>query len=197
MLSSETGSIVLTATSGNNRMHRLFVGLRPPTAIRTALIARMGGVPGARWQNDDQLHITLRFVGEVDGAVAEDVANVLGSVRSPAITVALSGAGRFDSRGRANSLWAGVKPVGPLAALHRKIDTAFVRVGLIPERRAYLPHVTLARLNAPLELADRFVVEHAGLTSDPFTLTYFELFESHLGRERATYETVARYALNG
>lgn len=176
-------------------MHRLFVGLRPPAAVRARLLALMGGVPGARWQDDGQLHITLRFVGEVDRPVAEDVALALGQVRWPPIEAAIEGVGAFDSRGRVNALWAGVRPREPLARLHRKIDQALVRLGLAPERRAYLPHVTLARMNAPAEAVERFVETHAGLASAPFTLDHFLLFESHLGHEGARYEAVERYRL--
>ena len=176
-------------------MHRLFVGLRPPAAIRAQLLALMGGVPGARWQDDGQLHITLRFIGEVERPMAEDVAIALGAVRCPPIEVAIAGVGEFGSRGRVNALWAGLRPHEQLAGLHRKIDQALVRCGLEPERRAYLPHVTLARMRGHAGSADRFLEAHAGLSSTPFTLDSFLLFESHLGHERASYEAVQRYPL--
>ena len=91
-------------------MHRLFVGLRPPEAIRARLLAIMGGIPGARWQSDDQLHLTLRFIGEVDRPQAEDAALALSGVQFPPFEVALAGVGMFDTRGRPNALWAGVRP---------------------------------------------------------------------------------------
>ncbi len=174
-------------------MHRLFVGLRPPAPIRARLLALMGGVPGARWQSDAQLHLTLRFIGEVERPVAEDVAAALGGVHFPAFEVALGGVGSFERRGRLNALWAGVRPHDALARLHHKIDQALVRVRLDPERRAYLPHITLARLNGGA--AEAFLADNAGLTSPPFGFTHFTLFESHLGREGAIYEPVERYAL--
>ncbi len=178
-------------------MIRLFVGLRPPAAIRARLLALMGGIPGARWQDDDQLHITLRFIGDVDERAAEDAALALSSVHWPPVEVALDGVGTFDSRGRINAVWAGVRPKEALAALHRKIDQALVRAGQPPERRAYLPHITLARMNSPTEAVDRFVEAHAGLASAPFTLDHFFLFESSLGHEGARYDAVARYPLTG
>ena len=127
-------------------MHRLFVALRPPPAIRALLAATQGGVPHARWQDDDQLHLTVRYIGEVERPVAEEVALALGQIHAPAPTVALAGVGAFDKQGRVDTLWAGVAPHDALAALHRKVDQALVRIGLDPERRAYLPHITLARL---------------------------------------------------
>jgi RNA 2',3'-cyclic 3'-phosphodiesterase len=178
-------------------MHRLFVGFRPPLAIRERLLPVLGGVPGARWQSDAQLHVTLRFIGEVERPVAEDVALALANVRHAPIEAALAGMGRFGRKGRTTALWAGLTPHEPLAALHRKIDQALVRCGLAPEGRAYLPHVTLARLNMPDIAAERFLETHAGLASPPFTLDHFLLFESHLGREAASYAAVERYPLRG
>jgi RNA 2',3'-cyclic 3'-phosphodiesterase len=180
-------------------MHRLFVALRPPRSAREALRAVQSGVPGARWQDDDQLHLTLRFIGEVDRPVAEDVAAALEGVRAPAPLVAVAGVGTFDSRGRADTLWAGVQPRDPLAALHRKVDQACVRAGVEPERRAYLPHVTLARLPRSLGAAPEVAAwqhRHAALATEPFTLGHLLLYESHLGREGASYEPVLRVALD-
>lgn len=179
-------------------MHRLFVALRPPPDVRETLADLMDGVPGARWQDDEQLHLTLRFIGAVDRPVAEDIAAALAAVQAPAPTVALNGVGRFDHRGRSEALWAGVTPHDALAALHRKIDQAIVRAGLAPERRAYLPHLTVARLpraaGAEPEV-EAWLARHAGLASDPFTLSHLILYESHLGRSGATYEPIARWPL--
>jgi 2'-5' RNA ligase len=165
--------------------------------IRSQLLRLMEGVRGARWQDDDQLHLTLRFIGEVDARVAEDVAAALGTVRQPRFSVALDGVGQFGSRGRANALWAGVRPHDPLAHLHRKVDQALMRAGLEPERRAYLPHITLARFGRESGGLDAFLARHAGLSSDPFEVADFALYESRLGHERASYTVVERYDLGG
>lgn len=176
-------------------MHRLFVGLRPPPAIRARLLEAMGGIPGARWQSDEQLHLTLRFIGEVDRRTAEDAAHALATVHAASLTLRIEGVGQFDKRGRTNALWAGVRPHEGVAALHRKVDQALARAGLAPERRAYLPHVTLARMGGAAGPTDRWLADQAGLTSEPFTLSHFVLFESHLGHGGASYEAVGRYPL--
>lgn len=176
-------------------MHRLFVALRPPPAIRARLIAAMGGVPGARWQSDEQLHVTLRFIGEVEAHVAEDIALALAGVRFPPVEVMLDGVGSFARRGRMHALWAGVSPHDALAALHRKVDQAIVRAGLAPEGRAYLPHITLARLNASARASEGFLADQAGLASAAFAIDHFILFESHLGHEGVSYRAVERYSL--
>ncbi|MCW3837335.1 RNA 2',3'-cyclic phosphodiesterase [Sphingomonas canadensis] len=176
-------------------MHRLFLGLRPPGAIRARLLSLMGGIPGARWQEDDQLHVTVRFIGAVDRPAAEDAVAAIDALRLPAAEAALCGTGAFDTRGRLNSVWAGLSPREPLERLHRKVDQALARMGLEPERRAYLPHITLARLNAPPEAAAAFLAAHAALASDPFAFDRLILFESRLGHGAARYEPVADWPL--
>jgi RNA 2',3'-cyclic 3'-phosphodiesterase len=179
-------------------MHRLFVAIRPPGEIRDAVIDLMEGVPGARWQDDAQLHITLRFIGEVDGRTAEDVASALDSIRHPAFPLSLRGVGSFGGRGRATALWAGLYPHEPLAHLHRKIDQALIRVGLQPERRAYLPHLTLARLSRGDAVAiDSFFARNSSFGSPAFDVDRFWLYQSHLGQAGATYEKIHGYHLSG
>ena len=179
-------------------MHRLFVALRPPLAIRDHLLGLMGGVHGARWQSDDQMHITLRFIGEVDRRVGEDVATTLSAIVAPPTTIRLDGVGAFDKRGRVDALWAGLAPHDALVALHRKIDRACIAAGLPAEGRAYLPHITLARFaRGAFANVDGFLARNAGLASPPFTLDAFGLYESTLGGEGARYACISRFALRG
>ena len=177
----------------------LFVALRPPPAIRAQLAAAQDGVPHARWQDEGQLHVTVRYIGEVERPVAEDVALALGRLRTPAPVIALAGVGTFDKQGRVDTLWAGVAPHDALAALHKKVDRALVRIGLEPERRAYLPHITVARLprSAGRDPAiDHWRARHAALSSDPFASDALILYESRLGQDGAQYDAVARFALD-
>lgn len=174
-------------------MHRLFVAIRPPAEMRSRLLAAMGGIPGARWQDDAQLHLTLRFIGEVDRHMAEDVAAALGSVHHPAFAIALEGDGMFDKRGRIEALWAGVAPHAPLKSLHEKIDRALHRIGIAPEGRAYLPHITVARFSRGAGVGEaRFHLPPGGERAH---ISQFCLYESMLGRDGAAYEIVARYPL--
>lgn len=179
-------------------MHRLFVALRPPAAVRAALRGIMAGVPHARWQDDDQLHLTLRFIGEVERPQAEDIAAALGHVGPESIAIALNGVGRFDKSGRTDAIWAGVSPHDALHRLHKKVDRALQAVGLPPEGRAYLPHITIARLqrSAGVEAqVDRYLADHATLTSAPFAPSHMTLFESRLGRDGALYEPIERWPI--
>lgn len=171
-------------------MHRLFVACRPPQAVRSVLVSLMGGVEGARWQRDDQLHITLRFIGEVTTDIANDVAEALSIVHAAPVEIALDGVGSFNKRGKVHTLWAGVRPRDGLEALHKKIDRTIAALGLSPEMRAYLPHITLARLNVPPENVAAFVAAHAGLTSPPIVIRDFALFESLATSEGNVYRPV-------
>ena len=174
-------------------MHRLFVAIRPPEPVRDLLIDAMEGVPGLRWQDDEQLHLTLRFIGEVERPVAEDLALALSRVRFERFAVRVAGVGRFEQRGR-GALWAGVEPRGPLAALAAKVERACVSVGLSPERRAFHPHITLARWGRSAAVSlDPYLARHAALVSEPFEVEAFHLYQSHLGRDGAHYEAVADY----
>ena len=177
-------------------MHRLFVAIRPPEPIRQRLLGLMGGIQNARWQDDAQLHLTLRFIGEVDRHQAEDIAAALGSVRQPPFEIALSGVGSFGKRGK-GALWAGVAPQDELKLLHKKVDQACLRAGIPPDTRAYHPHITVARLGRSAGPVEPFIERWAGLSGEPFLVDSVCLYESRLGSEGASYTIVERYPLSG
>lgn len=178
-------------------MHRLFVAIRPPEAICDLLIDAMDDSPELRWVGDEQLHLTLRFVGEVERPMANDLAAALGIIRFERFEVRISGVGRFDQR-NGGALWAGVEPKAPVAALAAKVERACQSVGLEPERRAFHPHITLARWKGrSSRFADAFVERARGLSSEPFPVDRFILYESHLSRHGPHYEEVADYRLAG
>ena len=171
-------------------MLRLFVGIDLPPELKLRLSVMMGGLPGAKWVDSGNLHLTLRFIGEVERPVANDVAASLTRIRFPPFDLRINGIGRFDRRS-GGALWAGVEPRKPVAELAAKVDRACVEAGLEPERRAFHPHITLARYNrrgaaAAAEFERRF----SGLSSDPFQVANFVLFESRLSRHGAHYEPI-------
>jgi RNA 2',3'-cyclic 3'-phosphodiesterase len=174
-------------------MIRLFVAIRPPAQICDQLMAIQGGVEGARWQDDAQLHLTLRFIGDVDARTGDDILIALSSLHAVPFDIAIIGVGSFANNGRTDTLWAGVTPHEPLTALHRKIDHVLIRGGLPTERRAYRPHITLAR--GRMGPADTFLNANAALTSPPFAVTHFGLYESSLGSDGARYTLVERWPL--
>lgn len=178
-------------------MHRLFVALRPPPAIIDACLDAMDDGPGGwAWQDDEQIHVKLRYIGEVERPLAEDVAAMVQAVAAPPPQIALAGVGWFD-HGPRGALFARVAPKSPLEALHAKLDRALVRLGLEPERRAFLPHITLARRRRGADDPAAWLERHAGLSSPPATCAHLILYESRLGRDGSTYEPVLRVPLAG
>jgi 2'-5' RNA ligase len=176
-------------------MHRLFVAIRPPEPIRDLLIDAMDDSADFRWQDDEQLHLTLRFIGEVDRPIGDDLADALTRVRAEPFALRINGAGRFEQRS-SGALWAGVEPKAPVAALASKVERVCTDIGLEPERRAFHPHITLARWKGrrTREVA-AFLDRTRGIASEPFDVTEFTLFESRLSRHGAHYEAAASYPL--
>ena len=177
-------------------MHRLFVGIRPPEPIRDLLIDAMDDSADFRWQDEEQLHLTLRFVGEVERPVANDLGDALSRIHSERFELRIAGVGRFEQR-NSGALWAGVEPKAPVAALAAKVERVCQSVGLEPERRAFHPHITLARWKGRrAREVQTFLACSGGLSSDSFAIDDFILFESRLSRHGAHYEEVARYPLS-
>ncbi len=178
-------------------MHRLFVAIHPPEDIRDLLIDAMDDSPELRWVPDDNLHLTLRFIGEVERPLAEDIAAALSTVTFPAFELRIAGVGQFAQR-NGGALWAAVEPRAEVAALAAKVERACLAAGFEPERRAFHPHITLARWNRrSAETVRAFLDRNGGLSSGSFAVDAFTLFESRLSRHGAHYEAVARYPLAG
>ena len=176
-------------------MIRLFVALEIPERVRERLQSLQLGVPGARWAALEQMHLTLRFIGEVDEPAAHDIDDALSGIRASAFEMELAGVGEFGGK-NPRALWAGVRRPGALLHLQRKIETALQRFGLEPERRKFTPHVTLARLKAaPHGRVLDFLTDHALFASGPFEAKHFVLFSSQLGSNGSIYHAERVYAL--
>jgi 2'-5' RNA ligase len=179
-------------------MLRLFIAVPLPEDIQDALGAISTGIPGAAWTPNDNMHLTLRFIGEVDAAAAHDIDDMLLGVRPPAFDLTIEGVGHFGPLREARLLWAGVPRVPQLVHLRDKVESAVVRAGQKPETRKFMPHVTLARLKGETghHLAN-FLAENSLLRLGPFPVTHFTLFRSHLKRSGSVYEPLADYPLEG
>ncbi len=174
---------------------RLFVALALPDAVAMSLSLIQAGVPGARWSTRDQLHLTLRFIGEADGRDAGAIDDALAAIAAPAFRLELKGVGEFGGK-TPRALWAGVAPSETLLHLQRKIETALQRIGLEAEPRKFTPHVTLARLKgAPRGRVMDYLVDHALYASAPFEVGAFILFSSHLAPGGSLYRAERGYAL--
>ena len=177
-------------------MIRLFIAIGLPQPVATRLGFLQGGVPGARWSPVENLHLTLRFVGEVAHTVARDIDSVLSAVRVPGFELKLSGVGEFGGKDP-HAIWAGVAPSENLLRLHAKIESALQRMGLAADTRKYTPHVTLAGLHdAPISKVREFILSHSLSDSGAFPLTSFGLYSSHATSHGSQYVLESAYPLD-
>ena len=175
---------------------RLFVGIPLPEDVRARLGELKGGLLGARWVRPENLHLSLRFIGEVPGGDEADIDEALATIEAPGFPLALSELGFFDRRRRVHAVWAGIGMSEPMVRLRAKVEQTLVRLGHEPEHRKFKPHVTLARMkNGPATDVSRYLEAHNGFSTGPFDVGYFTLYRSHLGHGGAHYEALADYGL--
>jgi 2'-5' RNA ligase len=159
-------------------MPRLFTALEIPRDAALSLSLLRGGLPGARWVDVENYHLTLRFIGDVEGHVADEIANALDRVRRPSFPLTLSGVGAFGGK-KPHSVWAGTMPSADLNALQAEIERICQRLGLPADPRKFTPHVTLARLknSAPGDVA-HYLSSRGNFAAMPFRVGRFVLMSS-------------------
>jgi len=173
---------------------RLFVALPLPPGVVAALDRIQRGVPGARWVPAENMHLTLRFVGDVDGADFEDLVEALAEVAVPPFNLEIAGVGHFESRQLPTLLWAGIRPSGGLKRLQAKIERACQQAGLAPETRKYSPHVTLARLGATdIGRVQAFLQRYSLFEAGIVPVEGFTLYSTHLGKGDPIYRAEVEY----
>jgi 2'-5' RNA ligase len=178
-------------------MIRLFVAIPIPEAVRLHLSMICSGASGAKWVAPENYHLSLRFIGEVEYGVADDIDSALSEISAPSFLLEISGVGYFGKGDKARILWAGAAPQIHLDQLQAKVESALVRAGLPVEARRFSPHVTLARLRRPDPVRlDAYVGEHAGFHATPFPVDRFVLYSSFLSRSGAIYVPEADYPLS-
>ncbi|MGB0747638.1 MAG: RNA 2',3'-cyclic phosphodiesterase [Magnetospiraceae bacterium] len=177
-------------------MLRVFVGLAIPPDIGNHLALMQSGIRFARWVSPANLHMTLRFVGEIDEGLAEDLDDKLAGIRAPSFDLQLRGLDTFGNGRGPRSIFVGAAPCEALDRLAAKVDTAANRAGVPPERRKFKAHVTLARLK---EVSGGhvggFIEAYNTVQVAPFPVREFVLFRSHLLPEGAHYEPLVQYPL--
>jgi 2'-5' RNA ligase len=174
-------------------MPRLFTGLEIPRDIGDSLALLRGGLPGARWIDPENYHLTLRFIGDVDDVVAQEVALMLSKVRRNAFDLRLDGLLSFGGR-KPRAVVASIAPAQPVVELHAEHERLMQRVGLEPEGRKYTPHVTLARLrdSTSRRVAD-YLSNRAAFRSMEFLVSGFVLFSSRATVGGGPYVVEASY----
>jgi len=178
-------------------MVRLFAGIEIPPAVADALAMLRGGLPGARWIDPENYHLTLRFIGDIDDDDAREVAYMLGKVRRPPFDLRLSGLSSFGGR-KPRAVIAEADGGGALLDLQAELERLIQRVGLEPESRKYTPHVTLARLrdSSSQQVAD-YLAARGHFRSASFPVSGFVLFSSKASVGGGPYIVEAAYPLTG
>jgi 2'-5' RNA ligase len=177
-------------------MYRLFVGIDLPSDVADQLVRISNGLPGARWLNPEQLHLTLRFIGEVDGGVFADARGALDTVDMHPFELSLKGVGFFPPRGRAETLWVGIEKSEPLLLLHQKIETALSHSGIQKEQRKFVPHIAIARIREThANRLGPYIVANSLFETSPLWVDSFHLYTSHLSSSGASYSIEHSYPL--
>ncbi|MDC7784057.1 RNA 2',3'-cyclic phosphodiesterase [Rhodoplanes sp. TEM] len=174
-------------------MPRLFTALEIPAEIGDRLAMLRGGLPGARWIDPENYHLTLRFIGDIDDALANDVVQVLGGVWRAAFDLALDGLDAFGGR-KPRAVFAAAQAIPALVELQAEHERLLQRIGLPAEGRKFSPHVTLARLRdtSSRQVAD-YLATRAGFRSAPFRVERFVLMSSRASTGGGPYVVEAAY----
>jgi RNA 2',3'-cyclic 3'-phosphodiesterase len=176
-------------------MPRLFTGLEIPRKIAQSLSMLRGGLPGARWIDPENYHITLRFIGDIDDRLAQDIASMLDGVKRRSFDVRFGGLTVFGGR-KPRAIVAGIEPVQPLVELQSEMERLMQRLGLEPEGRKFTPHVTLARLRdaSSRDVAD-YLSTRGPLFGSSFKVSRFVLFSARASVGGGPYVVEADYPL--
>ena len=177
-------------------MPRLFTGIEIPPSIAQALATLRGGLPGARWIDPENYHMTLRFIGDVDDTVAGEVISLLGRVRRRPFELRVEDLKSFGGR-TPRAVVATIGPMPAVIELQAEHERLMQRVGIEPEGRKYIPHVTLARLrkSSSRQVAD-YLALRAPFRSAPFNVSRFVLFSSRASIGGGPYVVEAAYPLS-
>ena len=177
-------------------MARLFVAIDIPERIIDDIIATYMAIPGAKWIDEEHLHITLRFIGEVGTESKERISSTLNTVAVPPFSLMLKGVGYFPPRRDPRILWVGISGNHELMRLQSKIETALIASGIGPDIRKFHPHVTIARLNnAPPEKVAHYLTAYSLFATEPFEVSEFHLYLSTLTKTGAYYEKIKSFRL--
>ncbi len=178
-------------------MPRLFTGIEIPAEISLALSSLRGGLPGARWIDPENYHLTLRFIGDIDERMADDVTSILGERRQRApLHITIDGLDSFGG-GKPRAVFARTSGNGELSELQAEQERLIRQVGLPPETRKFTPHVTLARLKhvSPIDVAD-YIATRGHFPKLTFTASRFVLYSSRASVGGGPYVIEAAYPLS-
>jgi 2'-5' RNA ligase len=178
-------------------MIRLFAAVDLPDSVKDSIRGICGGLPGARWVDVKQLHLTLRFIGEVDNGLFGSIRASLGEISGSSFSLAVEGTGCFPPKRTPHVLWVGARGNGALSRLAEEIEkTLVLKNGIEPERRPFSPHITIARFKnpSPAKIAE-YMARHRDFRTGTFTVNEFHLYSSTLSPAGAVHRKEASYRL--
>jgi 2'-5' RNA ligase len=178
-------------------MNRLFVAIDLPDAVKDAVDAIVSRtLAGARWVPREQLHLTMRFIGDADEQMFQSIKEGLGSIRGTPFSLTLKGVGHFPRGREPRVLWVGMEESAYLHELHKKIEQSICNAGAAADERRFSPHITIARLRAtPLAKVASLEEKHREFGAGPFPVEEFYLYSSILTREGAIHKREALFRL--
>jgi RNA 2',3'-cyclic 3'-phosphodiesterase len=179
-------------------MPRLFIAIDLPDDQRTQLAELCRGIEGAKWVKPEQIHLTLRFIGDADDDTKHLLQIALAEIAAPPLTLQLRGAGTFPPLGhKPRVLWFGVAENPALMHLQQSVEAAVKDCGIPAESRPWTPHITLARFKAPPgKDLQRWLEANAGLQLPPFMIGVIHLYQSRLERSGAIHNLLQTIALH-
>ena len=176
---------------------RLFIALTPPESVRGAVAALAQPFHGVRWTPVDQIHVTLRFLGDIESSRQPLLLDRLSEIRVDSFPLPVEGAGVFPAKGPPRVLWVGVGSGHPrLHQLRQKIDDALLSVDIAAEVRAFHPHLTVGRATEHAASAvNAWARSHRDFAGPVFSVDAFELYQSELRRSGPEHTLIARFPL--
>jgi len=178
-------------------MQRLFVAIDLPEAIKAQLRLLCTDLAGAKWVSHPQMHLTLRFIGDVDEAQQAAIQTGLATIRATPFKMGLKSVGQFPPKGKPRVLWVGIEAEAGLKELHKQVERIINAVGFAPDEHAFSPHITLARFKMPpsQENRRRYIERHQSFETGTFVVTQFILYSSQLTPSGSIYHSEGVFPL--
>lgn len=178
-------------------MPRLFVAIDLPDSLKAEISELIAyGMPGVAWVDSKQLHLSLRFIGEVDEQVLDQLITCLLKIHQQPFILKLKGVGTFPQGKSPRVIWAGVEKNDLLVQLHHKIEHQINSIGIKGEHRKFHPHVTMGRVKSnKIKRMGDYLAHYDLFRSEPFHVEYFSLFSSLLTPSGAKYTKEAEFSL--
>ncbi len=182
----------------DTKYKRLFVCIELPEFVREALGGLETRLRGFRWTRSENLHLTLKFIGEVDTPLTDDITEALSAIKVEPFILALKEVGCFPGQRRPRIVWVGAGGGHPhLFQLQGKVDNTLTALGIEPEKQSYSPHITIARCGeSSPESVRQLLKKNREFETAPFNVAEFALYRSELSSDGVIHTPEAKWKLS-